>query len=246
MIADLALLFFLPFLFGIAALFFARKIKKSVDLILAFSGAYLFGITIAHLLPEVYSKQLHMIPVWVLAGFVLQLFLDFLSRGVEHGHMHADETLKPRLVFSIMAGLSIHALLEGVPLGSHPGPMMSPEAHAFHNSLLASIALHKMPAAFALMSILHSCGLPARKSIAFLLFFAAMSPLSYVLTDLALERAIFSEAGIAPVLALVAGSFMHISTTIIFESDPSGHQLRYRRVAAILAGLFFAILPLLF
>ncbi len=246
MIAELALLFFLPFLFGIAALFFARKVKKSVGFILAFSGAYLFGITIAHLLPELYSRQMHLIPVWILAGFVLQLLLDFLSRGVEHGHIHAGEQLRPRLVFSIMAGLSIHALLEGIPLGSHPGPLMGLEAHAFHSSLLASIALHKMPAAFALMSILHSCGLPVRKSVWFLLFFAAMSPLSYVLTDLALEQALFTQAGIAPVLALVAGSFMHISTTIIFESDPSGHQLRYRRMIAILAGLFFAILPLLF
>jgi len=246
MIAELALLLFLPFLFGLGALFFARKVEKSVGFILAFSGAYLFGITIAHLLPEVYSMHLHLIPVWVLGGFVLQLFLDFLSRGVEHGHIHAGERLNSRLVFSIMAGLSIHALLEGIPLGSRPGHLMSLEAHAFHTSLLASIALHKMPAAFALMMILHSCGLPVRKAVWFLLFFAAMSPLSYLLTHLALDQQLFSKETITPVLALVAGSFMHISTTIIFESDPSGHQLRYRRLFAILAGLFFAILPLFF
>ena len=246
MIAELALLFFLPFLFGLAALYSTRKIKKSMGVILAFSGAYLFGITIAHLLPEVYSMHLHLIPLWILSGFILQLFLDFLSRGVEHGHIHAGEKYHTHQVFSIMVGLSLHALLEGIPLGSSPSHLMSLEAHAFHTSLLISIALHKIPAAFALMMILHSCGLPVHKAVIFLFFFAIMSPLSYILTHLALDQHLFSKETITPVLALVSGSFMHISTTILFESDPSGHQLQRKRLIAILTGLFFAVLPLLF
>ena len=246
MIGEIALLFFLPFLFGIAALRYAPRIQKHVALLLAFSGAYLFGITISHLLPEVFAYESRYLPMWVLAGFVLQLFLDFLSQGVEHGHIHAEKHLNSRVVFSILAGLSIHSLLEGIPLGSEIVSLHGGTAHAFHHSLLASIALHKMPAAFALMMIFHVCGLPLRKSVIFLFLFSAMSPLSYAGTWLLLNHAHLPAMSITPILALVAGSFMHISTTIIFEMEASGHHFNRKRMMAILAGLMLAVLPLFF
>ncbi|MFN8886323.1 MAG: ZIP zinc transporter, partial [Cyclobacteriaceae bacterium] len=60
---------------------------------LVFAGSYLFSITIIHIFPELYSQSFDpgMIGICVLIGFFLQQALEFLSSGVEHGHIHVHE-----------------------------------------------------------------------------------------------------------------------------------------------------------
>lgn len=246
MILDVLILFLLPLIFGLLGLRFASAIQRQVAFILAFSGAYLFGITVVHLLPQAFEQAAPTIALWIIGGFTLQLILDFLSQGVEHGHVHANHQVSRGLIFSIMVGLSIHALLEGIPLGAHDAGHHSHGNGFFHVPLLLGIALHKIPAAFALIAILGTGGISRRVCIFCLVFFALMSPLSYLLTEYAIHHDIFLEEYIAPVLALVAGSFMHISTTIIFEADAKGHQVKKGRLLAILLGLALACLPMLF
>jgi zinc transporter ZupT len=218
--------------------------QRHVAFILAFSGAYLFGITIVHLLPQVFHDQSPIIAMWIIGGFTLQLFLDFLSRGVEHGHMHIHQRVNRSLVFSIMAGLSIHALLEGIPLGAHQAAAHTHGGGFFHVPLLMGIALHKIPAAFALIAIFGTGGIKRSTCILCLVIFSLMSPIAYVLTDLAVHKEVFLHHFLVPVLALVAGSFMHISTTIIFEADAHGHRIRLGRIFAVLMGLVLAAIPL--
>ncbi|HRB53444.1 MAG TPA: zinc permease, partial [Bacteroidia bacterium] len=67
-------------------------LNKSNDsllkLSLAFSGAYLFGITITHLVPEVFSQGDKSIGIYVMTGFLFQIILEYFSKGIEHGHIH--------------------------------------------------------------------------------------------------------------------------------------------------------------
>ena len=44
----------------------------------------------------------------------------------------------------------------------------------------------------------------------------------------------------AALLGLVAGSFLHVSTTILFETSPE-HRLNWPKLAATLAGLGLAL-----
>ena len=44
----------------------------------------------------------------------------------------------------------------------------------------------------------------------------------------------------AALLGLVAGSFLHVSTTILFETSPE-HTLNWPKLAATLAGLALAL-----
>ena len=111
------LLFF--FVLGGGSLAFYPNFHKEVILnrILTFVGAYILGILVLHLLPEVFTDATHKhIGLWILSGFFLQLFLDQLSLGVEHGHIHNHfHSGRMRFVGQVMLGLSLHAFIEGIP-----------------------------------------------------------------------------------------------------------------------------------
>ena len=60
-------------------------------LLLAFSGAFLLALTIFELFPSVYEKSdSKTIGVFIMLGILLQIFLEFFSKGAEHGHVHID------------------------------------------------------------------------------------------------------------------------------------------------------------
>ncbi|RZL16038.1 MAG: hypothetical protein EOO62_02435, partial [Hymenobacter sp.] len=85
--------------------------------LLAFSGAYLFTLTITHLLPEALTllpDAPQRVGYWVLAGFFGQLLLEVLSQGIEHGHVHApDAAQQGRVPLLLVMALVVHSLLEG-------------------------------------------------------------------------------------------------------------------------------------
>ena len=63
---------------------------NAIKLLLAFSGAYLFAVSIFHLLPQVYTGDNKQIGIYLVLGFVLQIILEFFSQGIEHGHGHVN------------------------------------------------------------------------------------------------------------------------------------------------------------
>ena len=138
--------------------FLIPEIKSSkYKLSLVFAGAYLFAVTVIHILPELFTNNTQLNPAYVgtfvLAGFFLQQVLEYLTTGVEHGHVHLPNEKHDHSRLSpvfVLTALCIHAFLEGGLL-AHPGTI---HAHHDSNALLFGIVLHKAPAAFALMSIL--------------------------------------------------------------------------------------------
>ena len=89
------LTYLLPFIgatIGMVSVYFLR-LKKSIafKLILAFSGAFILGITINHLIPKVFSQNFFMAGPWVISGILFQILLEFVSQGAEHGHTHLKE-----------------------------------------------------------------------------------------------------------------------------------------------------------
>ena len=79
------LILFLSILLSGSSLFLFGKIgNKTLKLILAFSGAYLFSLSLIHLLPEVYDSGGATIGIFILAGFFLQVVLEiFLLNGIK-------------------------------------------------------------------------------------------------------------------------------------------------------------------
>lgn len=244
MIVAIPVLFFTVILSGFLVKIFPPTNIKWLKMALAFSGAYLFTITIIHLLPDVLSiNSGYGVGYWVLAGFFLQLILELFSHGVEHGHMHHHEDRVGSLPFLLLGSLFVHSFLEGSILVEHRYGIADQGHHANDNFylVLLGITLHHIPAAFALMSVLLSRLENFRKAFLWLLIFALGSPLGIVFSNTILAQEAPDGLVYTALTGLVAGNFLHISTTILFESSPDHHFNRNKLVATLL-GLVLAIL----
>lgn len=205
---------------------------KHIKLLNAFTGAYLLCLTVLHLLPELYgghsdhghehSAEMRM-GILILAGFFTQIALDVISKGVEHGHSHH---LHGHMPVGVIIGLCLHALVEATALGD-PHTHYDPGSRKL---LLWSIVLHNLPVSIALLGMLLQSGMKRGKALAMLGVFAAMAPIGMFLSaHTALEH--YSRE----LTAFVIGIFMHISTTILFESSDA-HRFQLTKLVAIVIG----------
>ncbi|MNK32698.1 ZIP Zinc transporter [compost metagenome] len=228
---KLCVLFFCAFLGGTAIFLVKSDKSKLLKLILSFSGAYLFAITVLHLIPDAYSgPDKAQIGIFILVGFLLQVFLEQFSEGVEHGHIHKhhDGHVFP---FGIMISLCLHAFLEGMPLAKEQ-----------HNELIFGISLHHIPAAFALASILMQNHFKKGSIMLYLIIFAVMAPLGfYVSVGLSNGSIGGIDAYFNKIMGIVIGIFLHISTTILFESS-ADHKINTRKMIAVLLGIGVALI----
>ncbi len=137
--------------------------------LLAFTGAFLFGVTIMHLLPEVYHELGHSAGIYIVIGFFLQVFLQQLSHGMEHGHTHlpaADGHHHHIAVTPLLVGLSIHAFMEGIPLGFHY------EDKSALPSLMLGVMAHKIPESLTLITVMIHAGQSRAKLWRILIIFS--------------------------------------------------------------------------
>lgn len=233
-----ALLFCAAFFAGIAALF-VPKVTQRYRLMLVFAGAYLFSVTLIHLLPDIFShaERAEVLGIYVLAGFFLQQGLEFLSHGVEHGHVHVD---KQRSASSgtVFLALSVHSVIEGCMLAYPAGAQQQQPA------LLLGILLHKAPEAFALMSVL-LCKSSKTRALILLGLFSSATPVGFLLTRNLAMREIFSPHIFTIIVAVACGGFLHISTTIVFESSVE-HRFNAKKMGVAMAGALTAIAVELF
>jgi zinc transporter ZupT len=197
------------------------KKPKHLKLLLAFSGAFLLSITVFHFLPEVYSSNYKSVGLFIMVGILLQIILEFFSKGAEHGHVHISKnaTVFPWLLF---ISLSIHSVLEGIPIEGH-------------KNLIYGIIIHKLPVAIILSTFFLASKMTKRKSLAFLILFALMTPLGVFLA----ANFNFFDLYYTQISALVIGIFLHISTTILFESN-EGHTFNVTKLLTIISAVVIA------
>jgi len=224
------ILFASCFLGGIGIFFFKKDNTQRLKLILSFSGAYLFSITVLYLIPEVYKQADPQIGLFVLAGFLFQILLEQFSEGIEHGHIHKQTHDHYAFPYGIMISLCLHAFLEGMPL-----------AKGHQNQLVFGIALHHIPAAFALGSVLMQNKISTRAILILLIVFASMAPIGYFLSDSISKGSIGDiDKYFDRMMGIVIGIFLHISTTILFESSVE-HRFNVKKLIAVLAGVSIAL-----
>jgi zinc transporter ZupT len=238
MALNFILLFFTALLAGLLVFVTPVLKEKYFKLVLVFAGSYLFSITILHILPELFSGSYDpsRMGMYILIGFLLQQLLEFWSAGIEHGHIHKHESSSYKGVFTLMIGLFIHGFLEGT--------LLSHNVSALHQhsdkTILLGILMHKGPAAFALAAVL-SASLSKKWTLVLLTLFALASPLGMVSSSFFISQGLLSAEGIGILYGLVTGGFLHISTTIFFESSPH-HKFQLNKLAItfLAAALAFA------
>jgi zinc and cadmium transporter len=212
---------------------------RHVKLLNAFTGAFLLSLTLLHLLPELYhvhddhAHDRHLlIGAFILGGFFIQLALDVISMGIEHGHSH---NLHGRMPVGIVLGLCLHAFVEALALGN-------PETHHDPSSrklLLVSIIIHNYPVSIALVGMLLQTGMKRSSVFALLGVFAVMAPLGVFISSHT-PLANYSRE----LMAIVIGIFMHISTTILFEASDA-HRFNFAKLGAIILGTALGVASVL-
>ena len=202
---------------------------KWIKYLLSFSGAYIFGLTVVHLLPETYElgTSVKYISLAILGGFFLQIVLEYFTQGIEHGHIHIHKE-KPFPIMLFIA-LFIHAFFEGNLLGDE-SDSMDTWGYVF------GLTIHKIPVAIVLGIILKA---HFNKGISILLvtIFALATPLGSFLSS------VLDENMVSVVNGVVAGSFLHISTTILFESTPD-HKFDFKKFLLAIIGALASLLLL--
>jgi zinc and cadmium transporter len=243
------IILFLSVVIGGGVAFFVKNYNPSIlQMLLSFVGAYVLGITVLHLLPGVYHEPDHFIGLWILGGFFIQILLELLSGGVEHGHIHPTHQPKTSFAIQILLGLCIHAFIEGMPLETYDAFQQEVFEHGHnHQHLLYGIILHKLPAAFVLVMLLTLSKFKKTFIIGALIVFGLMSPLGALSTGLLASNGILDSENTKILLAIVVGSFLHISTTILFETESGGHHhISMKKIVMILIGLMFALFTVIF
>ncbi|MEN5378971.1 ZIP family metal transporter [Sphingobacterium kitahiroshimense] len=235
-----SILFFSALASGLAVFFVKRNNTNLLKLILSFSGAYLFAITVLHLIPHVYQTRTtdaEILGIYVLGGFLFQLVLEQFSQGIEHGHLHHEEGQHHAFPMGIMISLCLHAFLEGMPL-----------AATHQTELVFGIAIHHIPAAFALGSLLISTHLSKKSITTLLIVFAAMTPLGFSFSKAISTGEIGNiQQYFDKIMAVVIGIFLHISTTILFESGSADHhKFNKKKMIAVFVGVAIALMNFLF
>ena len=210
----------LAVLFGVAIVLLYSKSKPlNLKLFLAFSGAFLLSTTIFELLPEVYSQlETKQIGVFIMGGILLQILLEFYSKGAEHGHLHQQDS-NTKFPWFLFISLGIHAFFEGFPLKDH------------HN-IIIGVVIHKIPIAVLITTYLLKSKLPKPQVVLFLIIFTLMTPLG----SLTAELFSISPTVIYSINAIVIGMFFHISTIILFESS-EGHHFNLNKILMIVGAV---------
>ncbi len=242
MIIFYILLLFIITLIGASLpIWYPKWDAKKTSLLLAFSGTFLLGITLMHLIPENIHHHASAAPVLITVGFFLQLFLQRFTHGIEHGHIHTTHGSAPHgLELSFLIGLSLHAFSEGLPLG------IVYHDEAVLPSLFFAIALHKIPEAMLLSSLLMQYRFSRKKVLSYIIIFSTITPISVMLTRWLGDNVASVQQLVSWCLPLVAGSFLQISTTVLYESGTKNHEMKNSKWMALLLGFILAIITSFF
>jgi len=196
--------------------------SKNTKLLLSFSGAFLLAITLFELLPEVYHHlDGKLTGILIMSGIIMQLFLESLSKGAEHGHLHVNK-LNSAFPWLLFISLCIHSFLEGFPINQH-------------NDMVYGVLVHKIPIAMLITGFLYDSKFTKLQIVLFLIVFALMTPLGTLISNTVSSLAIYTDY----INAFVIGIFLHISTIILFESS-EGHKFNFTKLIAIVLAIVIA------
>lgn len=208
---------------GIGIVVFLKQQRNSyTKLLLSFSGAFLLALTLFDLLPEVYEHlEGKQTGLFIMCGILLQIILEFFSKGAEHGHVHIhkNDTSFPWLLF---ISLCIHSFLEGFPIHHH-------------NDMVYGVLVHKIPIAALITGFLLQSNYTKLQIAFFLLVFTIMTPIGTFISN----TSEIATNYIYIINAIVIGIFFHISTTILFETG-EGHKFNLSKLVAIILGVGIA------
>ncbi len=227
---KLMAIFLAPLAGGFIAWQVRHWTQRYFPIALSFSGSFLLSIVLLHVLPTLFRQEPHA-GYFVFAGFLLQIILEQLTRGLEHGHLHFP--LHGRVTLpALLIGLSVHSFMDGLPV------VPTDEIQETHTKLFYGIALHKIPEGYALATVLLAAALRWGRFLTYLLLFACTAPIAMMFGHYLAENHALIFFGL---VSIAVGSFLHVTTTILLESGVPAHVFPWQRMVALLCGAALAL-----
>jgi zinc transporter ZupT len=233
MVIALALLFVTALASGV--LFFTLSHSQTaLKYIAVFGGAFLLAVCFVEMLPEIFGtmkgvaaqKNTILYSAFILTGFLLQLLLELISKGAEHGHLHTNSNLMPLMIF---LGVSLHAFLEGFALISNG---------EINKDLLIGVILHNIPVSVVIVSSFTDSGASKKKALLMLSIFAIMGVLGSLL-NYRLQITQYEPF----ILSFVVGILLHVSVSTLFDNRESHNYNLLRFLIVVSAFALVFLLP---
>lgn len=242
----LTILFLGVIIAGLISEISLKKLANYKSFFISFSLSIVLALICIHILPELFNKtNPSLVGYYLLAGFLIQIFLELLSKGIEHGHIHLQGKISNHQLIVIIIGLSIHSFIEGIPLNS-----MEIKHQAHHHETINNnhfslvyffmILIHKLPIAAVLMIFLNSIKVKSIKKYTILVAFAATTPIGAIFGENLHKLELFNNWSIN-FLAISTGMLLHITTVLIFE-DHHNKNNKLKNIVTISTGVITGFL----
>ena len=138
----------------------AHGVERYLRYFVALGAGFLMATALVEMTPESLRHSPHLGPVLIMAGYCIVHFLEHTINAHFHfgEETHQEEFVSRRTSISVLAGLSVHALFDGVAIGS--GFVLS---NWLGWLIFLAILLHKVPEGFTMASVMLASG-RSRKS----------------------------------------------------------------------------------
>jgi ZIP family zinc transporter/zinc and cadmium transporter len=133
----------------------AGGVQRYLRYFVALGAGFLMATSVLEMLPESLKLDAKLAPVLVMAGYCAVHFLEHTINAHFHfgEETHRGEFVSIRTSYSVLGGLAIHALFDGVAIGS--GFALS---SALGWLIFLAILLHKVPEGFTMASVMLASG----------------------------------------------------------------------------------------
>ena len=140
----------------------AQGIQKYLRYFVALGAGFLMAAAILEMLPESFKLDAKLAPILVMAGYCALHFIEHTI--VTHFHFgaetHHHEFVSAHTSYSVLGGLAVHALFDGIAIGS--GFALS---SALGWLIFLAIFLHKAPEGFTMASVMLASGSTRRTAL---------------------------------------------------------------------------------
>jgi len=141
----------------------AHGIERYLRYFVALGAGFLMAVALLEMTPESLRLNLTIGPVLIMVGYCIVHLLEHTINSHFHfgEEIHHDEFVSARTGYSVLGGLSVHALFDGVAIGS--GFVVN---SAFGWLIFLAVFLHKAPEGFTMASIMLASGRSRRAAFA--------------------------------------------------------------------------------
>ena len=133
----------------------ARGVERYLRYFVALGAGFLMATAVVEMTPESLRLSPRMGPILIMAGYsVMHLLEHTINSHFHYGEeTHHGEFVSMHTGYSVLGGLSVHALFDGVAIGS--GFVVS---NALGWLIFLAVFLHKAPEGFTMASVMLASG----------------------------------------------------------------------------------------